>query len=233
MRLFKITFLISVFLILSACNDSKFSEQEIEIKAEKITEKLNEKNIGIFRNWGFEYRGKGEIWHKSKVNGTDFRAYYFNEKDSISFMVFSRDLKSTDYPCLIEIDTSKYQSNFWFTKSANEKIIIRATEKDGTDVLIGENYTDEEVFGKNNPFIDLHKLSTLKDELEVYSISHKERIGEFIQFYITYEDVLTYVPDELNLNPICKKVWLENFESGKMIKKNWNLRKLENPKQGG
>ena len=148
-------------------------------------------------------------------------------------MVFSRDLKSDEYPCLIEIDTSKYQSNFWFTKSNKENIKIRATKKDGTEVVIAENYMDEEVFGNNNPFTDLQKLSSLKDDIGVYSIYSKDQIGEFIQFYITYEDVLTYIPNELNLNPTYEKVWLEHFEKGKMIKKNWNLRKLANPKQGG
>ena len=194
---------------------------------------MNEENIAIFKNWQFEYRGKGEIWNKFINNGADFRAYYFKEKDSISFMVFSRDLKSDEYPCLIEIDTSKYQSNFWFTKSNKENIKIRATKKDGTEVVIAENYMDEEVFGNNNPFTDLQKLSSLKDDIGVYSIYSKDQIGEFIQFYITYEDVLTYIPNELNLNPTYEKVWLEHFEKGKMIKKNWNLRKLANPKQGG
>jgi hypothetical protein len=233
MRIFKVTFLTFILSFLIGCNNSKFSKQEIELKAEKITQILNENNIEIFRGWQSEFRGKGEIWTKYKNNRTSFRAYYFKDEDSTSFMVFARDLKSSEYPCLIEIDTSKYQSNFWFTKSNNGKIKIHAIKNDGTKTIIGENYSEENIFGKENPFSILDNLSNLKNELGVSSIYHNENIGEFIQFYITHEDVLTYIPDELNLNPMYKDVWLENFEKGKMIKKNWNLRHLENPKQGG
>ncbi|WP_034257682.1 hypothetical protein [Altibacter lentus] len=233
MRILKIILLVSAFLFFSACNNSQYSSQEIETKADQITDKLNENNIKIFRNWSFEYRGKGEIWTKSRKARTDYRAYYFKEKDSVSFLVFSKDLKSPEYPCLINIDTSKYQSNFWFTKLSDDRIKISATKKDGTNTVIGENLLAEKVFGDKNPFDELQELSELKDKIEVYSIFHNQSVGEFIEFYITYEDVLTYIPDEMNLNPLIEKVWMKNFESGKYIKDNWNLRKLKSPKEGG
>lgn len=71
-------------------------------------------------------------------------------------------------------------------------------------------------------------MSNLKNELNVSKIYHNQHLGEFIQFYITYDDILTYMPDELNLNPTYKNAWLEKFNSGKMIKKNWNLRHSDN-----
>ena len=232
MRTLKIISSISIFCVAVACN-SKLSDHEISNKAKKITQVINEKNIDVFYNWQFEYRGKGEIWTKSINDRTNFTAYYFKEKDSISFMIFSRDLKGSEYPCLVEIDTSQYQSNFWFTKTENGQIEISSTKKDGTDTIIGKNYSDKDVFGENNPFNELNKLSNLKDEIGVVSIYNNQRLGDFTQFYITYEDVLTYIPDNLNLNPKYKNVWLENFKTGKTINKNWNLRHLENPKQGG
>ena len=96
-----------------------------------------------------------------------------------------------------------------------------------------DNLKLNEVFGKRNPFIKIDSLSKLKDELKVYSIEHLERLGDFIQFYITYEDVLTYIPDYSKLNPSYNKVWIKEFSKGKKINENWNLRKLDKPKDNG
>ena len=233
MKTIKIVFLIFIFSIATACSDSNHSAPEIEIKAKRIIQKLSKSNLDVFHDWEFHYRGDAEVWTKSRKIGWEIQALYFKEKDCIFFRIDSRDLRLPDYPCLIKIDTSKYQSKFLFSKSNNEKIKISAFLKVGTEVSIGENYLDEEVFGKNNPFTDLYNMSSIKDEIEVLSIFNKLRIGNFIEFYITNEDVLTYIPEELIPNIGYNDVWLEYFKRGKMIKKNWNLRKLDNPKQGG
>lgn len=148
MRTIGTVFLPYISLILLACNNSKISNQEIEIKAEKIIQKLNKNNFDIFRNWQFEYRGEGEIWTKSKKNRTDYKAYYFNKKDSASIMIFARFLNSPEYPCSIQIDTAKFESNFWFTKYTDGKIKIRSTTKSGADTILGDNYSEQTVFTK-------------------------------------------------------------------------------------
>jgi len=233
MRTSKLIFLTFILSLIWGCNNSELSEKEVETRAKKITQQLNENNIEVFHNWRFEYRGKGEIWTKRRENRNDYQAYYFNENGKQSFMIFPRELKSSEYPILIDMDTSKYHSNIWFSRLDNGKIEISPTLSDTTKLVASDNYYEKDVFGSKNPFEDLKRLSDLKDELEIVSVFHSENLGEFVQFYITYEDVLTYIPDELNINPIYKEHYLEEFKRGEMIKKNWNLRRLENPKKGG
>ncbi len=148
-------------------------------------------------------------------------------------MVFDSYLSSPEFHCLIDIDTSKYRPRFSFTKYKNGKLKIEATDNNGQDVIIGQNLSTVDVFGMKNPFAKLDSLSMLKDKLKVYSIIYNRRIGDFIQFYVTNEDVLTYIPDYDKLNPKYKDIWIEIFSNGKNIKSNWNLRKLDEPKDNG
>ena len=231
MRILKIYFLILILIVISACNNSKLSKEEIETNAKRITELLDENNIDVFRKWNFHYRG-GEIWTKKIKDSIVYSCFYKKEKDTTTLISFNSFLKSKEFPCLIEIDTSKYH-RIEFEKTENENIRIFANDNNGTDVLLMDNLKLNEVFGKRNPFIKIDSLSKLKDELKVYSIEHLERLGDFIQFYITYEDVLTYIPDYSKLNPSYNKVWIKEFSKGKKINENWNLRKLDKPKDNG
>ena len=90
---------------------------------------------------------------------------------------------------------------------------------------------ETELYGNKNPFNDLKRLSDLIDKFGIVSVRHNEYVGGYIQFYLTYEDVLTFVPNNPTVNPIYKNVWKDNLESGIMIDKNWNLRKLDQPIQ--
>ena len=188
--------------------------------------------IDVFRKWNFNYRG-GEIWTKQINDSTVFSAHYRKYNDTTKIYISKRFLKSRELNLKIEIDTTVFGYNFLFTKNKNGLIKIEGNDKNGKDVLIGENLNDKEVFSEFNPFSKLDSLSTLKDKLNVYSIEYKPWIGDFIHFYITYQDVLYYVPDKSNLNPIYKKVWIEKFKKGKEIKADWNLLHLEKPKDIG
>ena len=148
-------------------------------------------------------------------------------------MISPSHLKSKEYPILIDIDTSKIESNVWITKPNNGRIKVSPSFKIRGDSIRREEFLETELYGSKNPFNDLQKLSDLIEKFEIVSLHHNEYVGGFIQFYLTYEDVLTFIPDDLSINPIYEKIWKENFENGKMINKNWNLRKLDHPKQGG
>lgn len=231
-KTFKASNLFFVTLIMSlifSCNNSKYSDAKIESKARNIVKELSQEDINVFKNWKFEYHGKGEIWRKIKNNRVDFRAYYYKENDSTSFMIYPKHLKSTEYPILVDFDTSKIKSNIWLTKLKNGQIRISPSFKIIGDSIRREKYLETEIYGNKNPFNDLQKLSSLINKCGIVSVSHNEYVGGFIQFYLTYEDVLTFVPDNLIINPIYENVWKDNIESGVMINKNWNLRKLEQP----
>ena len=57
-----------------------------------------------------------------------------------------------------------------------------------------------------------------------------QRIGNFIQFYISRQHILTYIPDTAK---VYNEYWKKNFATGKMIGRNWNYRKLKDPIDNG
>jgi hypothetical protein len=231
LRIFNILTIIFLFSA-SACNNSRLSDKEIENKAIAITEKLNEENIDIFRKWNFGLRGKAEIWTKTAKDSTLYSCMYFKSTDTISIVAFNNFIYSQDFPLKIELDTSKYW-RFEFKKSLDQKIEIIGIDHNGNDIVIKSNQTESGIFENKSPFVKMDSLSKLKDELDVYKISHIGRIGDFIQFYITGQDVLTFITDYSTFDPRYKDVWIKEFSNGKKLKENWNLRKLEQPIDNG
>jgi len=224
LRLFNILTLI--FLIsVSACNNSKLSDKEIENKAMAITEKLNAENIDIFRKWNFGLRGQAEVWTKTVKDSTLYSCMYFKSTDTLSILASSNFIYSQDFPLRIELDTSKYW-RFKFKKSLDQKIKIIGIDHNGNDIVIRSNQTESGIFENKSPFDKMDSLSKLKDELDVFGISHIGRIGDFIQFYITRQDVLTFITDYSTFAPRHKDVWIKEFSKGKEIKENWNLRRI-------
>ncbi len=220
---------IIILTLLMSCRDSKFSKNKVENQANEIVQILNENNIEVFKNWNFSYRGKGELWTKLQNDREAFHSYFFKNQDSLHMLVFKKFLNSSEFPCKFKIDTSLFDSNFYFTKFSNYNLKIIAENKLGKDTLIGQNLSVEEVFGENDPFSKINSLSTLKDKLKVFSIRSNYSSGEFIEFVLTPQDILTYIPDSSKINFKYKKVFLQKLSKGKYIKENWNLRHLDKP----
>lgn len=232
MLILKNYILFLILIVFSACNNSKLSTEEIENNAERITDLLNEENIDVFRKWNFNYRG-GEIWTKQIDDSVVFSAHYRKTEDTTRIYISKRYIKSKELNLKIAIDTADIGYSILFTKNINGELRIEGSDKNGKDFLIGENLKSENIFGGINPFSKLDSLSSLKDKLKVYSIEYKPWIGDFIHFYVTYQDVLYYIPDKSSLNPTYKKVWIEKFKKGKEIKTGWNLLHLDKPKDIG
>ena len=215
--------LISVSLLAFGCGGRIMSKEDAKDNALHITEKLNEDNIDVFRKWNFQYRG-GEIWTKKIEDSIVYRGYYRNDNDTISLIIQNRYILSKEFPCRIEIDTALYRS-YEFKQSLDGRIEIKATDHKWNDSLILKNQRIEDVFGINNPFYKIDSLSKLKDELKVYRIDYLKRNGDFIDFYVTGRDILTYIADESTLKP--RHYWLDNFAKGIEIKPKWNLRQFD------
>lgn len=229
-KIFRIIIMVITF---SSCNTSVITQEEIEGRANGITKIINKDDIASLKDWQFEYRGKGEIWSKLGERGRDdYEAYFFKTNDSTEIYIFDRFFNSADFPVLIPIDTPKFENRFLFTKYKNGKVKITGTANDGNKVIISDDLTTEEIFGKENPFSKLESLSAIKDRLKVNKI-RSIKGANFIEFFITYQDVLTYIPDKLEIDPLYKQFWIENFAKGKIIKNNWNLRILDKPVDNG
>jgi hypothetical protein len=81
LRIFNILTL-TLLIFVSACSNSRLSDEEIENKAIAITEKLNKENIDIFRKWNFGLRGQAEIWTKTVEDSTLYSCMYFQSTDT-------------------------------------------------------------------------------------------------------------------------------------------------------
>lgn len=224
---------ILTFIILTAflaCSDSQFSDKNIETKAINITEQLDSNTIKIFREWNFFKRGV-DFWVKVSNNNEQYTCNYYSINDT-AFLVIPQPYKFiTDFPSNFDFDTAQYWR--FELSNYNDKVNIVGVDNNGRDKIIATMLSLDSLFPTTNPFEKFSMLSALKDSLGVYGISYHKDIGDFIQFYLSAQHVLTYIPENLFLNPKFKDVWLKKFKKGQTIKSNWNLRKLDQPIDNG
>ena len=221
--------IILILIILSlnfSCRNSKFTEQEIEEKAISVIEKIEKDNINTFREWNFGLRGQGEIWTKKENDSILYSCFYINTQDTISLMVHNGFIYSREFYCSMEIDTARFW-RFIMKKSNDGNVKIIGIDHKGQDYIISDGMNIDSIFQTNNPFYKLDSLSKLRNSLGIYGVSHISRLGDFIEFYITNQDVLTYIQDYSTLNRKYKDWWIKEFSKGKEIKKSWNLRHLD------
>lgn len=219
-----------------ACSVSQFSDKRIEDKAVNVTENLDSISIKTFYEWSFGHRGEADIFTKHSDNPNSgfysYSCFYFDNIDSIKLSISRFENFKKDFPCAIQIDTSKYY-RVDFIKLKNTFVCISAVDNHGQDQIIVESIPSKQLFATNDPFEKFKYLSDLKDSLRILGNFYRPDIGNFIQFYLSSQHILTYLPDNLNLNTKFKDVWLKEFATGKTIKKNWNLRKLDKPMDNG
>jgi len=215
--------------LLVSCADNQYSDKEIEQRANKIIKLLDTATIDTFKNWGYGTRGEAEIWQK--LDTPTYGCFYF-KKDTLQLSVRLIENFKNDFPYTIIIDTSKVHQII-FKKIDDEDINVSAWTNFGRDTTITDKIKLKSLFPTANPFQFFAELSKLKDSLQIIGTFCRPDIGNFIQFYLTSQHVLTYFPDTLQINPKFRDIWMGYFSTGKTLSKNWNLRKLEEPLDNG
>ena len=227
-NLILIFFVVLIHLIVS-CESKRLKKSEIKEKAFNVIELLKKENINIFKVWNFYYRG-GEVWTKEtnyKNNYFEFYGRYLKRNDTIKLYIRKNDLYSTDINLKMKIDTSLFNNGLVFNKTQNEKIqIVTNNYNNLENTIIGENLNFEEVFYKPYAISKLDTLSNLKNKIDVCRIKYTPRIGDFIRFFLTYQDVLFYVDDK---STIKYKYWLEKFSEENKIQEKWYLIHYDKP----
>lgn len=211
------------------CFDSKYSDRNIEAKALAIVNRLNNDSVNIFKEWNYSQRGPGGYWSKDSANTTLYITVYSVEKDTITLIILQPTGFFKDFSWNYLLDTSKY--NRVILSKFKDSVRIKASLSYYEEVL--DTVKGDSLFIRKDPFEHFSKLNDLKNTLGVFGISYRGDIGDFIQFYLSSKYVLTYLPENAYFNPKSKDIWLKEFEKGKMIKRNWNLRKLEHPLDNG
>lgn len=219
-------FIATILLLtfLTECSDPKNSDKNIEAQAEKITNLLDSNSIQIFHKWNYGVRGYYEIWTKLSGDSSKYACFYLTKKDT-SYLRFYEPYNFTkDFSCSLSFDTSKFWQ-FSFDMYQDKIFRITLVDNQGEDHVTDTLIPVKQFFTEANPYDTLKNLSKLKNNLAVNGIVYRKDIGEFIEFSLSAQYKLTYLPDNLNLNPKVQKFWLNDFSQGKAIKKNWNLRK--------
>lgn len=214
---------------LFSCTDNQRSEKQIEEQAYSVIKRLDNNTIDTFKHWGNGTRGEAEIW--AKLDAPSYGCFYFI-KDTLKISVGLIENFKKDFPYTINIDTSLVHQ-ISFKKLNNEDINVAALTNFGGDTILADKIKMKSLFPTSDPYLHFAKLSKLKNDLQIIGTFYRPDIGNFIQFYLTNQHVLTYFPDTLQFNPKFKNVWMGYFSTGKNLSKNWNLRKLEKPLDNG
>jgi hypothetical protein len=209
-----------------------YSEHNIEIKAQHIVKYFDSHSIKVFNKWNYTTRGQGGIWFRYEKDSLLYSCSYYKDSDTTKLKVFHQfNTFTNDFPISKALDTTGY-FRFQFSKFHN-KIHITATDSNGQDHILLKNINLTDLFKAKNPFDLLGNLTSLKDSLDIIHITQNRNIGNFVQFYLSSQHVLTYFPNSLYLNPKFKAIWMIEFATGKVLNKHWNLRKLSKPLDNG
>lgn len=177
-----------------------------------------------FYEWNFFNRG-GNNWIKKSGDNNLFTCTYSVVANTTTITISRPGNFVIDFPCSFSFDTLNYKE-FSLKKSKDNLVTIIGECKDRQDTILATNQKLDSLFKVTNPYDKLLSLTKLKDSLGVIGITSYDNkgIGNFIQFILSRQHILTYFPDSLYIN---NKYWKEDFSRGKMINEHWNYRKLD------
>ena len=223
MQLFRFfVFFLSITLMV-ACQTNKMENIVAKRQAKKIIETLNLNDLKIFKYWNYTQRGDLGFWDNDSSDPENRYTCSFNESNDSLIIDMNKPAQFIkDFNLEIPFDGSLIKLRP--IKSFDTCYFLTEDTLKGHTIYISVIYPDHPVFKIRNPFNFLQYLTRLKDSLKIIGISCENRIGNFIEFYIPGPYILTYFPDSLYLNALSKDIWQKDFDRGKMLNKNWNLR---------
>ena len=129
-----------------------------------------------------------------------------------------------DFPSRFTFDTVHYEE-FKFSEIKSQIVRITRSKVVLNSIIDTFVFTDK-IFPGRNPFLTLDSLTVLKNTFGFIGTSFRRDIGDFIEFRLTPEYKLTYIPDTMTLNPKSKQYWITEFNKGEIVKPGWSLIKL-------
>jgi hypothetical protein len=214
----------AILFLFIQCSDSA-SPAKMKRNAIRITELIDDSTIETFHEWNYGERGDYGLWTKLAGDTAYYTCGYFQKKDTAYLRVYRPFRFVNDFPANYSFDTSKFWQ-FGFVEYKGRIIRVETVGHHGGDNFTAISQPVGQIFFKQNPFDKLASLTALKYVLGVHSISYWPGSGNFVEFWLSAQYKLTYLPDNLRLDSASKKFWEQDFAQGEMIKKNWNLRKV-------
>jgi hypothetical protein len=214
-----------VLALLTKCTNPISTGQDIEQTALNISNNLDSNSITLLHEYSYIRRGDNDFWQRIYADSILYSCKYRANKDTNELTVFNPLNFIKDFSSPFSFDTSNY-FKFKFSEKLKKIVRITVTDNHGQDHSIDTSLLTKQIFPNQNPFTKFAELTSLKDRFGFIGTSYRSDIGEFIEFWITPQYKLTYMPDTMNLNPKSKKYWLDDFVKGKKIKEHWSLLKV-------
>lgn len=214
-------------LLISCSNE--FSDRNIEKKAIAISQKLDSNSIKPFKEWGYGRRGDFDIWSRLKKDSTEY-SFFYNSINDTNFVTIYRALNfQNDFHSTFSFDTSLYW-RFTFTEFNQTIFRITSVDNHGQDKIVDTAILTTKIFPNQNPFLILAALTKLKDTLKIIGSTYRPDVGNFIEFWLSRDHKLVYLPDNLIISDKNASFWEKDFKSGKTVNKNWVLIHYDNHK---
>ncbi|WP_186755960.1 hypothetical protein [Echinicola salinicaeni] len=216
--------ILTVGLFIFSCEERKTETVNINEKAKELIDEIDSVDLGTLQHLHFVYRGPSGFWQNDSIEESRYNLQFSRGDITLELIIHGPERFINDFSINLEYDTSLF--NLKLVKSDNEVQIYKNWDK-----LIKVVHSDS--LSKKDPFEFISNLNDLKNKYELVKITHHSHLGQFVEFYFTTADVLTYVPDSSNINPQFKSIWTKKWDKGQWINRNWNLRKLEKPIEVG
>jgi len=196
----------------------------IDEKAKELINEIDSVDLRTLQHLHFVHRGQNGYWQNDSIKRSRYSLHFSQGDNTLELVIHGPKRFINDFSINLEYDTSI--KNLRLVKADNEVQIYK-----NWDELVKVVRLDS--LSKKDPFEFVSDLNDLKNKYELVNITHPGHLGQFVEFYFTTTDVLTYVPDSSNINPQFKSIWTKEWDKGQWIDKNWNLRKLDSPIQIG
>jgi hypothetical protein len=217
------TFLGLTFLI--KCTTPVWVDENAEQTALNLANSIDSNSVNLLKEYSYGRRGNHDFWQKLSADTTLYSCSYKVNHDTIELNVFRPLNFVNDFASTFAFDTSVYYQYIFFQQHDTIVKLLRV-DNHGQNHLSDTLVLTKHLFPSRDPFIKFAELTALKDRLGFIGTSYRSDIGDFIEFWITSQYKLTYLPDTLNMNAKFKKYWLDEFAKGKKIKEHWSLQKV-------
>ena len=217
------TFLSTTFFI--KCKSPVPAGENAEQTALNLANIIDGNSIKLLKEYSYGRRGDLDFWQKLSADTTLYSCSYKVNQDTIELIVFRPLNFVNDFASTFSFDTSVYYKYIFFQRHDTIVKLLRV-DNHGQDHLSDTSILTKQLFPNQDPFIKFAELTALKDRLGFIGTSYRSDVGELLEFWITPQYKLTYLPDTLSMNPKFKRNWLDEFAEGKKIKEHWSFLKV-------
>lgn len=202
------------------------------IKNEKLANDaiyaIDSAGIDLFKNWEYKAVGHVSVWYRATNN--DYYLY------SCQLLVYpdSSIIRITKFDPFLRDWKINFESDLPYSiyhlVQFNDCTLVRAIDDQNNFKILKTVYNKNYLsfYTQKNPFAELKRMTQLVDRLGITSTTNYPKFGGFIQFNICNQYILTYLPNQIDRDSAYQNSgWNLEIEKGKMIRKNWSLRKIE------